>query len=212
DKGLPSEEEMLCAVLSGLRTEPSWHERGETSDFFDAKGRLETVLARCGIEASFGVSNDETMFPGRGADVLVGDDRIGVVGELHPGVAQSFDLAGVVCLMELDMDKLLRLNAGTGQYRPFARFPGVTRDIALVLDEEVSYQRVESIVRGLPLVTEATLFDLYRGEQVPAGKKSFAIRIIYQSPTRTLTDEEADRIQEQMIGRLEQEVGAVLRA
>ncbi len=210
-KGLPREDEMLCAVLSGLRTEPSWHDRGEMIDFFDAKGLLETVLARCGIEASFAVSNDETMFPGRGADVLVGDERIAVVGELHPGVAQAFDLSGGVCLIELYMEKLLRLNAGIRQYQPFTRFPGLTRDIALVLDEEVSYQSVESVIRAYPMVTRVTLFDLYRGEQLPPGKKSFAIRIIYQSPNRTLTDEETDRIQENMLGRLQQEVGAVLR-
>ncbi len=211
DKGLPSEDEMVCAVLSGLRTKPSWHQSGEMSDFFDAKGILETALARCGIEAMFSVSNDETMFPGRGADVLVGDERIGVVGELHPGVAQAFDLSGVVFIIELDVEKLLLLDIGVRQYRPFARFPGVTRDIALVLDEEVSYQTVESIVRASPMVTRVTLFDLYRGEQLPPGKKSFAIRIIFQARNRTLTDHEADRIQEQMLGRLEQEVGAVLR-
>jgi len=110
------------------------------------------------------------------------------------------------------MDKLLRLSTGMRQYRPFARFPGVTRDIALVLDEEVSYHKVESVIRAFPTVTRVTLFDIYRGEQLPPGKKSFAIRIIYQSPDRTLTDEQTDKIQENMLGRLQQDFGAVLRA
>jgi len=211
-KDLPEEREMLCAVLSGSRTEPYWQSNSEPMDFFDAKGVVENALARCGIEASFGVSEDETLFPGRGADVFVGDDRIGAIGELHPEVAQAFDLSDSVYLIELDLEKLLSLSAGTRRYRPVSRFPGVTRDIALVVDEQVSYHAVESIVRGFPLVTEVTLFDLYRGEQLPAGKKSFAIRIMYQSPSRTLTDEEVDRTQEQMLGRLQREVSAVLRS
>lgn len=211
-KGLPEEREMLCAVLSGSRAEPCWQSNSEPMDFFDAKGVVENALARCGIEAAFGVSEDEALFSGRGADVFVGDDRIGVLGELHPEVAQAFDLSDRVYLIELDLEKLLSLSAGTGRYRPVSRFPGVTRDIALVVDEQVSYHSVESIVRGFPLVTEVILFDLYRGEQLPAGKKSFAIRIMYQSPSRTLTDEEVDRTQEQMLGRLQREVSAVLRS
>jgi len=211
-KDLPEEREMLCAVLSGSRTEPYWHSHSEPMDFFDAKGVVENAVARCGIEASFGVSEDETLFPGRGADVLVGDDSIGVIGELHPEVAQAFDLSDSVYLIELDLEKLLSLSAGTRRYRPVSRFPGVTRDIALAVDEQVSYHAVESIIRGFPLVTEVTLFDLYRGEQLPSGRKSFAIRIIYQSPSRTLTDEEVDRTQEQMLGRLQRELGAALRS
>jgi phenylalanyl-tRNA synthetase beta chain len=82
----------------------------------------------------------------------------------------------------------------------------------LVIDEQVSYRTVENVIQGFPLVIEVTLFDLYRGEQIAEGKKSFAIRIVYQSPSRTLTDEEVDRIQEQMLAKLRQELGAALRA
>lgn len=212
DTELPREEEMLCAVLSGLRTESSWHGGREMIDFFDAKGAVEGSLARCGIEASFGVSEDETVFPGRGADVLVGNDRIGVVGELHPRVARAFDLSDTVYLIELDLEKLLILSPGTRRYLPVPRFPGVTRDVALVVDEQVSYHAMESMIRGFPMVTEVTLFDLYRGEQLAEGKKSFAIRIMYRSPGRTLTDEEVDRTEEQMLGRLQREFGAALRS
>ena len=81
----------------------------------------------------------------------------------------------------------------------------------MVVDEQVSYQNLEDIVQSFPLVTQVTLFDLYRGEQIPENKKSFALRIIYQSPSHTLTDEEVDQTQEQMLGKLNQELGAALR-
>jgi phenylalanyl-tRNA synthetase beta chain len=82
----------------------------------------------------------------------------------------------------------------------------------LVVDEQVRYGGVEDIIQSFPLVTKATLFDLYRGGQIPAGKKSFAIRIVYQSPSHTLTDEEVDQTQKQMLTRLHQELGATLRS
>jgi phenylalanyl-tRNA synthetase beta chain len=209
---LPEEKEMLCAVLTGPRAELSWQSDGGLLDFFDAKGVVESILNQVGLKAVFENSGDEGLFPGRGADILVGDDRIGVIGELYPKVAQSFELSGNICLIEMDLDKLLARCAPIKQYQPIPRFPGVTRDIALVVDEQVSYEKVEAAIQGFPLVTKVSLFDLYRGEQISAGKKSFAIRIVYQSPERTLTDEEVDRTQEQILGRLNQELDATLRS
>jgi phenylalanyl-tRNA synthetase beta chain len=181
-------------------------------DFFDAKGAIENLLRQLGLKASFESSDDEGLYPGRGADVIVEDDKVGVVGDLHPRVAQAFELSNTVGLIEIDLAKLLTGIAGTGAYRSIPRFPSVSRDIALVIDEQASYRRVEEVIEDFPLVTKVSLFDLYRGEQVAEGKKSFAIRIAYQSPSRTLTDEEVDRTQEQMLARLHQELGATLRA
>jgi len=211
-KDLPEEKEMICALLSGTRTELSWQADKELLDFLDAKGAVENVLHHLGLKASFENSDDEALFPGRGANVICEGDRIGVVGELHPKVTQAFELSNTIVLMEIDLEKLLARIAGIKEYRPIPRFPSVTRDIALVVDEQVSYGTAEEIIQGFPLVTKVTLFDLYRGEQIPQGKKSFAIRIVYQSPSHTLTDEEVDRTQEQMLARLHQELGATLRS
>ncbi len=211
DERLPREDEMLCAALGGPRSGLSWHAGQEMLDFFDAKGVVENVLNGWGINVGFRVSDDETLFPGRGAEILVDDDRIGIVGEIHPKVAQAFDLSDTVFIMELDLERLLPRMSRTRRYRPIPRFPGVSRDIALVVDEQVSYHTMESIIRAFPLVTKVTLFDLYRGEQVPAGKKSFAIRIIYQSLSHTLTDDEVDNVEQQMLDILHQETGATLR-
>jgi phenylalanyl-tRNA synthetase beta chain len=212
ERELPQEKDMLCAVLGGARAESSWQADKEMLDFFDAKGAIENLLSQLGLKASFESSDDEGLYPGRGADVIVEDDKVGVVGDLHPRVAQAFELSNTVGLIEIDLAKLLTKITGTGVYRSIPRFPSVSRDIALIIDEQASYRRVEEVIEDFPLVTKVSLFDLYRGEQVAEGKKSFAIRIAYQSPSRTLTDEEVDRTQEQMLGRLHQELGATLRA
>jgi phenylalanyl-tRNA synthetase beta chain len=210
-KDLPEEREMLCAALSGPRAELSWQADKEPLDFFDAKGAVEKILSQLGLKASFEISDDEILLPERGADIIVEDDKLGIVGEVHPRVAQAFELSGAACLIEIDLEKLLTRIIGIKEYQSIPRFPAVTRDIALVVDEQVSYRTVENIIQSFPLVTKVTLFDLYRGNQIPEGKKSFAIRIIYQSPKHTLTDEEVDQTQEQMLARLHQELGATLR-
>jgi phenylalanyl-tRNA synthetase beta chain len=209
---LPEEREMLCAVLSGQRAELSWQSDAGLLDFFDAKGVVENILDQVELKATFDAADDETLFPGRGASIVIDDDKMGIIGELHSGVAQLFDLPGSACLLEIDLEKLLDKIARVKQYRPVSRFPSVTRDIALVVDEQVDYRGVEETIQGFPLVSKVILFDLYRGEQVTSGKKSFAIRIVYQSPKHTLTDEEVDRTQEQILSRLSQELGATLRA
>jgi phenylalanyl-tRNA synthetase beta chain len=211
-RDLPEEKDMLCAVLGGARAELSWQADKEPLDFFDAKGVVENILNQLGLKAGFDVGDDGGLFPGRGANIIVDGDRIGIVGELHPQVAQAFELSGVACLIEIDLGEVFTKLAKMKEYQSIPRFPSVTRDIALVVDEQVSYGTVEEIIQGFPLVTKVTLFDLYRGEQIAEGKKSFAIRIVYQSPSHTLTDEEVDQTQEQMLAKLHQELGATLRS
>jgi phenylalanyl-tRNA synthetase beta chain len=211
-KDLPEEREMLCAVLSGTRAELSWQTDDRSLDFFDAKGVVESLLNQLELKASFGHSDDEGLYPGRGAALTVEDDRVGVVGDVHPKVAQAFELSDAVSLVEIDLEKLLAKIATTRRYQSIPRFPSVSRDMALLVDERVTYRSVEEVVQGFPLVTKVTLFDLYRGEQIAKGKKSFAIRIVYQSASRTLTDEEVDQSQKQMLAKLGEELGATLRA
>jgi len=210
-EGLPHEKEMLCAVLSGSRRELSWHDNKEILDFFDAKGVAERLLEQLGLTSTFEPSDDEGLLLGRRADVIIGGDKVGVVGNLHSKVAQGFELSGLVCLIEMDVEKLMNKASGAKRYQPIPRFPSITRDIALVINEQITFQETEDIIQSFPLVEKTTLFDLYTGEQIPEGKKSFAIRIIYRSPQRTLTEREVDKIQQQMLDRLCRELGATLR-
>ena len=158
------------------------------------------------------VSDDESLFPGRAVDIIISGDKVGIIGELHPKVTQAFELSGTVYLIEMDMEKLLDETTRLKEYHAIPRFPGLSRDISLVIDKQVTYQQVEGIIRSFPLASKVTLFDLYTGKQLPEGKKSFAVRIVYQSPERTLTDEEINKTQEQMLGRLHQELRATLRS
>ncbi len=211
-KDLPEEREMLCAVLSGTRAELSWQTDDESLGFFDAKGVVEGLMSQLGLKASFEHSDDEGLYPSRGAAVMIEDDTVGMVGDVHPKVAQAFELSDTVCLIEIDLQKLLAKIAATRRYQSIPRFPSVSRDIALIVDERVTYLSVQQTIQSFPLVTKLTAFDLYRGEQIAEGKKSFAIRIVYQAASRTLTDEEVDRTQKQMLAKLGDELGATLRA
>lgn len=210
---LPEEREMLCAVLNGDRRRPSWRGEPETIDFFTSKGVVETILPRLGVEATFEKGDDNSLLEGRCAWITADRKKLGVVGELHPRVAEAFELSEATYLIELDLSTLLNLISGHHvQYRPLPKYPSAGRDIALLVDEQVTYQQVYSIIRESPLVVSASLFDVYTGEQIPKGKKSLAFRIVFQSPERTLTDREIDDAQQKILAKLSQELGAVLRS
>jgi phenylalanyl-tRNA synthetase beta chain len=212
ENDLPHEQEMLCAVLSGSLRRLSWRGEEEPVDFFVAKGVLETVLSQVGIKATFEASNDESLLEGRAADVFVGENKLGTLGEVHPEVANAFGISSAVYLVEIDVDTLLSFVATTKMYKPIPRYPSTSRDIALIVDEKITYEQICSIIQSFLLVTSLNLFDFYRGKQVPAGKKSLAFRIVYQSATHTLRDAEVDGVQQQILDKLQHELGATLRS
>jgi phenylalanyl-tRNA synthetase beta chain len=209
---LPNEPEIVCGVLTGPRFEPSWRGGNEALDFYDAKGIVEGLFGQLGVELSFEAAADESLHPAKQAAIIVGGERLGVVGELHPKVADAFELPGGVYLFEIDLSALLPFTTGHKMYQPISRFPAVVRDMALVLDAGVTNARVQTVIRGFPLVVDASLFDLYSGEQLPAGKKSLAYRVSYQSPEHTLTDDEVNKVQQQILAKLAKELGATLRS
>ncbi len=212
DKGQPNEVEMLCAVLGGPKLPVSWRGQAGVIDFYDAKGVVEAVFDRLGIVVAFAPSTaDETFRTGRAAVINAGGATAGALGEVHPKVAEGFELGRTVYLLELDLEVLLPLAPATRRYQPLPKYPGVIRDIAIILERSVEWSRVERLVRSFPLVVSCQPFDLYEGKQVPEGKKSLAFRVVYLSPDRTLTDEEAGKVHQQIIERLGQELGAVLR-
>jgi phenylalanyl-tRNA synthetase beta chain len=209
---LPEEREMACGVLCGNRLGHFWRGESELLDFFDAKGIVETLIQRLGTAAEFAPSDNNNLSPGRQSAITAGGEGIGIVGELHPRVAESFDISTrPVCLFEIDIEKLLPVTISPQVYSPIPRFPTSLRDIALVVDIRTPAQSVVDIIRGFPLVAEVNIFDVYTGEQVPKGQKSLACRIIYRSLERTLTDEEVNGIQQKILDRLAKELGATLR-
>jgi len=211
-KDLPSEPEMVCGLLSGPRFEESWHGGDEALDFFDAKGVVEGLLSQFGVEASFEPGDDESLHPAKQAAIVIEGKRLGVIGELHPKVAEAFELSGAVYLFEINLTALLPFTTGHKLFQPIPRFPAIVRDLALVVDAGVIHRQVQDIIMGFPLVTQVALFDVYAGGQLPAGKKSLAYRITFQSPSHTLTDDEVSKVLEQILAKLSAELGAILRS
>lgn len=213
---LPDEPEMLCGVMNGSRAERSWLGGEGTYDFYDVKGVAEGLFRQLGLEIGFENSNDEDLHPARQAAITTKSDgkkiKLGIIGEVHPKVADAFEIEGAVCLFEINTEAVLPLAARVRMNQPIPRFPSTVRDMALVVNADVTNQRIADILKGFPLISEVKLFDVYSGKQVAEGKKSLAYRLVYQSPDHTLTDEEVNKVQEQVLAKLTKEVGATLRA
>ena len=214
---LPNEPLRLGMVMTGPREPRSWLAGQDSTPvgFYDLKGVVETLLAGLGLEGTFEPGDHPAFHPGRCAQVNVGGDVVGVMGELHPLVREAFDLpAQPVGALELDLEPLLAQVGEVRTMQPIPRFPSVSQDLAVVVDEDLPAQQVqEAIVEaGGKLLRQVELFDLYRGEQIPPGKKSLAYSLTYQAGDRTLTDDEVAKVQERIVQRLAQELGAELRA
>jgi len=209
--GLPDEPEILCGALGGPRHASSWFGDAGVVDFFDAKGIMEGLLAQLGITASFEAGSDESLHPVAQANIVVDGTAVGVVGQLHPAVQESYEIPEPVYLFELNLPSLVSSALTRRMSEPISRFPAVVRDMALVVDAATPHQKIVDIIGGFPLVANVTMFDVYYGEQVPPGKKSLAYRISYQSLEHTLTDSEVGKVQQKILGRLSHELGAVLR-
>ncbi len=214
---LPDEPRRLCIGLVGNRGPRAWGcEVTEPLDFFDLKGIIETLLERMGVpQASYEPLESPTLQPGRAARLRVNGQVLGTFGEVHPLVREAFDLPAMrVALAELDLEAIISLASTLRQMEPISRYPAVTQDLAVIVDQAVPAARVLEVIRqaGGQLLREAVLFDVYRGPQIPPGKVSLAYALTYQAPDRTLTDEEVGRIQGRIVRALEQTLGASLRA
>ncbi len=209
---LPGEPEVLCGILSGPRQERSWLGDSEPVDFFDARGVVEGLLDRLGIDADFKEGSDKGLHPRRQVSIVIAGSNAGIIGEVHSRVVEAFEISEPVYLFEIDLAACLPFTANCKAFQPVPRFPAMVRDIALVVSSGVTHQRVRDIVKSFPLAARVEIFDVYAGEQVPEGKKSLAYRITFQSPTHTLTDEEVNGVQRQILDRLSSELGASLRS
>ena len=208
---LPDEREVLCGLLSGAKVEKSWLGDDEVLDFFAAKGAVEGLLTQLGVTASFELGSDESFQATTQAAIVLGDSRVGIIGEVHTRVLESFEITGGVYLFEIDLAALLPFTLGHKRFQPIPRFPAIVRDMALVIDAGIAHQPVVDTIKSFPLVGQVNIFDVYSGEQVPPGKKSLAYRIAFQSPTHTLTDSEVDQVQQQILTKLSGDLGATLR-
>jgi len=214
---LPDEPLLLGIVMTGPREARSWLTGQDRTliGLYDLKGIIETLLTRIGLAGTFEPGEHPAFHPGRCAQVNIGGDVIGVIGELHPLVREAFDLpAQPVCALELDLNKLLAAWGAPRTMVSTSVHPPVYEDLAVVVDEEAPAVRVRDLIAqtGKPLVRSVVLFDVYQGEQVGAGQKSLAYRLTYQADDRTLTDREVAKLRAKIVRRLERELSATLRS
>jgi len=213
---LPDEPHRLAMVMTGLRTPTAWDVKDfSLLDFFDMKGRIELLLRglRYTNVAYTATDSVNYLHPGKAAEIKVNGQVIGVFGELHPLTKEKYEFGNApVVVAEFDLDVLRQANPTYGIV-PVADVPPVLEDIAVIVDEAVPAERVESLIRqtGGKTVTHVRLFDVYRDEKIGAGKKSLAYSLTYQSD-KTMTDAEAAAVRNKIVKRLEYEVGAKLRS
>jgi phenylalanyl-tRNA synthetase beta chain len=208
---LPLERELLVGAVAGMR-QGRWGEPlAEPVDFFDAKGLVEETLQRAAVDVRFVAGEEFSLLRGRTAAVLVGDERAGVLGQVHPQVTSEFEIETPVFLFELDVQVLLGAARGSVRHSPQSRFPAVIQDIALLLDVGVPAADVTRGIEGSAMVTAVQLFDVFEGEPLPEGKRSLAYQVHFQSLEKTLTDEDVAQARNRIVRRLQHEFGAELR-
>ena len=189
---------------------------GSDMDFYALKGCVEAILKDLRAEdVHFEVPSvtNPSYHPGRVADVYAGAQRIGVLGQVHPLVAQNYGVDAQFYCAELELNALMAAKGADPEYVPLPKFPNLTRDIAVVCDEVVTVGALEACIRkgAKGLLKECKLFDIYRGKGVEEGKKSVAFNLVLRADDRSLTSEEADEDVKSILAALEKELGAVLR-
>jgi phenylalanyl-tRNA synthetase beta chain len=198
--GLPEESEMLSGLWTGMRSEQTWHDASLPCDFYDIKGTVEALLRELKVEnfRFTQIPGDQCHFtrPGYTASIRVENSGIGTIGELHPEVVKNYDLKQTAYIFEVNLDALLPLLPDAVVARGLPKYPAVSRDVTLIVDNRLeSYEILQSVMEmDEKLVEYVHLFDIFEGKQVPKGKKSISFRITYRSQERTLADDEVNML------------------
>ncbi|MEW8015473.1 MAG: phenylalanine--tRNA ligase subunit beta [Candidatus Sedimenticola endophacoides] len=207
------QDPMLAGLICGGRSAEQWGEASAMVDFFDLKADLEAVLALTGCADGFGFEADEhpCLHPGQSAKVVRNDEIVGYIGMLNPEIEKKLGLNGNTFVFELRLDE--KLVGRLPVFRALSKFPSIRRDIAIVLDREISFARVhDCIQRAAPQTLQSILlFDVYTGEKVDSERKSIAFGLILQETSHTLTDEEVERVVARVLQALADELDAQLR-
>jgi phenylalanyl-tRNA synthetase beta chain len=204
----------LGLSITGAFLPEHWQQKSVSSDFFALKGTVEQLLERLGVsKVLFRETELPWCQPGQTAQVLVGGERAGWLGRIHSETLEAYDLSSVVFAGELDVDTLLPYVSLSSEYSPLPRYPALLRDMAVIVPEHVTADRVTALIAeaGGPWVEAVALFDLYRGPQVPAEYRSLAFAITYRDEQRTLSDEDACKLHNRIEQALEEKLGALLR-
>ncbi len=202
DDELPEESKYICIAVCG------------EEDFFSLKGIVENLIESFGITQLQLVPKASVYYhPGRCASLYINGNKAGEMGEIHPDVANAYDIDKKVCVAELSLETIIAAADDTKRSEPLPRFPAAERDLALILDENVAAGDVESCIRNNAgeFFESVRLFDVYTGDQLGEGKKSLAFSIVFRAKDRTLLDEEANAARDAIVAAAENEFGAKIR-
>jgi phenylalanyl-tRNA synthetase beta chain len=216
-----SETDMVAGILGGDADEGKWVRSGREKPltWFEAKGILESVFRQLGLKVEYQPDRRNALLhPGRTASLWVQGDRLGTFGQLHPQLRQQRGLPETVYVFELSLNVMLdhldRDELTTPLFQPFSAYPSSDRDIAFFAPLQYSVADIGRTIRlaGGKLLESVELFDEYRGENVPEGKRSLAFRLVYRAGDRTLTDEDVEPVQQKIRGALEEKFQVNLRS
>lgn len=200
---LPVEKEVLTLGMYG------------DADFYDLKGAVEEIFDVLGINrVDFQPEKDNPAFhPGRTASILIKGKKIGTIGQIHPELADNFECPKETYVGMIEVDALVENARMEVEYKPLPKFPAVTRDIAMLVKDEVMVKQIEDIIRANSgdILEEMKLFDIYKGKQIPEGMKSVAYSIIFRGQGKTLTDEEVNVVMQKIVSGLKDKLEAQLR-
>lgn len=216
DAELPHEPLIAAGIMTGKRYPEGWNQAKEDVDFYDLKGVMEVVLDGLGISDPVYSFGDVPPFfhPGKSCSVRCKSEIIGAFGELHPTVQENFGFEKALYYFEIDFQKLLECIKDDGANVAVPpKFPDNSRDIALLLADEIPATDILKVVRSLRIadLEDVEIFDLYKGKGIPDGKKSIAVRVRYRSSQRTLTDEEVNQLHQQVMSKLVKDLNVSFR-
>ncbi len=212
---LPDEPRRLAFAITGKRYESAWDAKvGVKLDFYDLKGIVEALMEALHLDVAYVPAEHPSFHPGKCASALLNGSPLGVFGELHPLVQENYDFISPVLAADFDLEAVLAAIPTGYPIRPVSEFPPVLEDIAVIVDEALPADRVEALIKqtGGKMLASVRLFDVFRSEQIGAGRKSLAYALTYQSLEGTLTDKDAAGIRNRIVRRLENELGAKLRS
>ncbi len=211
----PDQVMKLAGLIMGRRNAIGWNQSKDEVDFYDMKGIVEELLKQLSISKyTVEAGEHHAMHPGKTALFKKGREVIAAVGEVHPAVASSFGIPKKMYIFEMDIETLMKYTARNFRYEHLPKYPAITRDLAILVDDNVAAGEVEQVIEknGGRQFREATLFDVYTGKQIADGKKSLAFTIRFQSEERTLTDEEADTAFNNIVSAISKKFNAELRS
>ena len=215
DRVLPIEAERLAGVMTGMAYQKDWQLAAEPVNFYHAKGVLDGYFETMGLsdQIRFEAAKDlKWMHPGRTAAVYLGNAYIGYVGQVHPATANAYDLKETYAF-EIDFEAIIAAPKEVITQQPIPKFPGVTRDVALLVDETVTHQQIVKTIKenGGKFLKDVHLFDIYQGKGIEDGKKSVAYSMSFLNPEATLVDEDINKAFAKLVAALETECGAAIR-